>query len=692
MQFAPESPNWSSIRPITITGPASQVDELTIVAPTDVGPMRVTGADDFVRLRLGSADTPDYGLLTGDAGATPIELKTEDSSAFTIRHGDLSFHVESDPLSFRMEFGKATIQQSSSDGHFVRRYRLPPFAKTDDGWLVNLDFPTGESVYGLGEKWGPLNRRGQLVRSINHDALGVNAEISYKNTPVAWSSGGWGLLVHTAGPVVHAVGFPQWSHRAYGLHVTDEVLDLFLFRAPTAASFLGQLRRSLGPAQLPPLWSAGVILSKAYYRDADEVLTTARELRRRNMPCDVITLDGRAWQDTRTRFAFEWCPHRYPDPKPIVDELRSNDLRVCVWEYPLISIENPMFDEWAQKGWLLKHRHTKEAFRYEWDSEPFGEVLTPLPPSGLVDFTHPDAYHAWKEKHRALFELGIDMIKPDFGEQVTDDMVAHNGAAGPMLRNIYSFLYNRCVYEAARAFGQNGAFLFSRSGWLGSHRHPSMWGGDPQADWEGLAASIRGGLSWGLSGGPFYATDVGGFYADTRDPLLYVRWLQASVYSAHIRLHGIGAREPWSYGPEAEQAAMKALRRRYRLIPYLRQTMRASCDLGLPVQRAMCLACPNDRLGWPFDTQFFCGPDLLVAPCLRPDGGVEVYLPAGEWVRFPTGERHAGGRVERLTLSLDEDCVFARAGTRLPLGPAVTHTGSLGDLNDDGTIEEYWTA
>ena len=132
--------------------------------------------------------------------------------------------------------------------------------------------------------------------------------------------------------------------------------------------------------------------------------------------------------------------------------------------------------------------------------------------------------------------------------------------------------------------------------WSGSQRYPSQWGGDPQADWGGLAASIRGGLSWGLTGAPFYATDVGGFYGDRRDPLLYVRWAQASVFSAHMRLHGIGAREPWSYGPEAERAAMAALELRYRLLPYLWRTVEEASATGLPVQRATLPAEANGAI------------------------------------------------------------------------------------------------
>jgi alpha-D-xyloside xylohydrolase len=459
--------------------------------------------------------------------------------------------------------------------------------------------------------------------------------------------------------------------------VDSPSLDLFLLDGADGAAQLRQYTALTGRAPVPPRWSLGVILSKAYYRDAEEILSVAREVRARGMPCETITFDGRAWQDTDTRFAFEWCPKRYPDPAPVIAELKSLGFRICVWEYPLISVRNPLFAELAGKGWLLKDRRNGQAYRYQWDPEPFGAVLTTLPESGLLDFTHPDAYAYWRDRHRALFEAGVDMIKADFGEQVDDFMVASDGSSGSELHNAYALLYNRCVYEAAERYAADGAFLFSRSAWPGSQRYPSQWGGDPQADWGGLAASLRGGLSWGLSGGPYYATDVGGFYGDRRDPELYVRWAQAAVYSAHMRLHGIGPREPWSYGPEAEAAVNSALRLRYRLIPYLERAMTQARETGLPVQRAMALACPGDRIARGFENQFFCGDDLLVAPCLQPGGEVEVYLPAGRWRRFPEGATIDGGRILRLELALDETAVFARDEARIPLGPDVIHTGDL---------------
>lgn len=679
--FDPLRADWSAHGPAMVNGPAVLVDCCAHI-PTSLGDMSITLHAFGARLKLGPARAIDYGLLV--APPKPETIVVEESAEhITVASAEFKFTVEKSSLAFELRKGDAVVIRSAKDGHFARRYRLPPFAKSDhaidgrraDGWIVNFDLTSTEYVFGLGEKWGPLNKRGQLIHSFNYDALGVNAEASYKNAPFAWSPRGWGLFCHTPAPVLHSVGFSSWSQRAYGLFVEDASLDLFLFSGSDGAAMLHAYTGLTGRAPAPPGWSLGAIMSKAYYRDADEILATAREIRQRGMPCDTITFDGRAWQDTKTRFSFDWDPSRYGDPASVLRALKDLHFRVCVWEYPLVSVHNPLFDEMAKKGWLLRDAETGAAYRFEWEAEPFGAVLTPLPTSGIVDFTHPDAYAYWRDRHKALFDMGVDMIKADFGEQVPDNVVAHNGESGRALHNIYAYLYNKCVYEAAETYNDSGAFLFSRAAWTGAQRFPAQWGGDPQADWEGLSASIRGGLSWGATGAPFYATDIGGFYGDERDPILYVRWLQAGVFSAHLRLHGIGPREPWSYGPEAEAAAMEALRLRYRLLPYIEKTIAQSCATGLPVQRMMAIACPDERESWSFDDQFFFGDDLLVAPCYDPSGAVEVYLPSGQWRRFlaDNGALLEGGRVHRLTLSLTDMAVFVRDGVHIPLGDDIEY-------------------
>jgi alpha-D-xyloside xylohydrolase len=273
------------------------------------------------------------------------------------------------------------------------------------------------------------------------------------------------------------------------------------------------------------------------------------------------------------------------------------------------------------------------------------------------------------------------VIKSDFGEHVPDDAVAYNGDWGRRLHNVYPLLYNHCVFEATRKYQREEArppIVWGRAGWAGSQRYPIGWGGDPQSDWEGLAASLRGGLSWGMSGNPYHSSDIGGFYGAAQPTAeLYVRWLQASVFGSHMRMHGIGEREPWLFGPEIEAICRKWLAFRYRLIPYLETVIATATASGLPVMRAMPLAFPGNALVREFDTQFMCGDALLVTPIVREGGYVDIALPPGGWYDLNTRQRLAGRQVLHYRAKLDQFPVFAREGYALPLGRAVQHTGEI---------------
>lgn len=642
--------------------------------------------ENVIRFRLGEPDGADYPILA-DLGPA-LALKTgKIEGGYCLSAGELELDLLNDPLCFILRKAGKVVFHSTTDRHFRRSFRLPPFAETEQGLFAAFNLDSGDPVFGLGEKYGPLNRRGQLVVSHNEDALGVNAEISYKNTPFAWSPAGWGLFVNTPATVWHGVGYPQWSHRTYGLEVESRELDLFLIAAEEPAAILERYTALTGRPVKPPRWSYGLWLSKAFYKTADEALAAAQTLREKRMPCDVFTLDGRAWLNTSTRFAFEWDADRYPDPNAFTQKIKDLNLKLCVWEYPLISEKHPLFDELAARGWLLKDQDGAP-YVYHWDPAPFGTVLTPLPPSGLFDFTHPDAYAWYVNAHQRLFNSGIDVIKSDFGEQVPRDAQAANGDDGRRLHNVYPLLYNRCVYEATQArFGQD-AMVWARSGWSGSQTAPVQWGGDPEVSWEGLAASIRGGQSWGMSGCPYYSHDIGGFYGGEPDPELYVRWVQAGVLSSHCRMHGIGGREPWAFGEKVEVIVRDWLELRYRLIPYL-EDCAEEAELGLPVTRAMALACPDDPAAWAFDAQYMLGSDLFVAPVIQPGGKVRFYLPKGTWYDFWTEDAVTGGRVLELGFSLPKAALYVREGARLPLGPAVQHTGELNASNRIETVRVY---
>lgn len=379
-------PDWNCIDAIELSSKPTLVERSAVSCQTTAGELRFSLHDQGVRLISAQTRPQDYELLMALPEINTVSL-TQDENFTVVTASNASsadacvcLRIQHQPFSFEVTDlqGKHYLR-SPRDGHFVRKHRVPPLAKTDQGWWVSLDLKSSEPVYGLGEKWGALNKRGQLLRSYNSDALGVNAEISYKNIPFCWSPEGWGMLCHTPAPVTHAVGHAAWSQRTYTALIEDAFLDVFFFTSQEqnkGEDIVRQLTDLTGRAPVPPQFSGGVILSKAYYKDADELLAVAREVRAREMPCDVITIDGRAWQDTRTRFAFEWDASRYPDPAVVMNELKELNFKVCVWEYPLISVEHDWFEMFSKNGWLLTDKRTGEAYQYDWDQQAFGDVLT----------------------------------------------------------------------------------------------------------------------------------------------------------------------------------------------------------------------------------------------------------------------------------------------------------------------------
>jgi alpha-D-xyloside xylohydrolase len=309
-------------------------------------------------------------------------------------------------------------------------------------------------------------------------------------------------------------------------------------------------------------------------------------------------------------------------------------------------------------------------------------------PSGIIDFTNPEAYAWYRDQHKQLFNIGVSVMKTDYGEAVPEEVVAFNGDSGKRLHNVYTHLYNRCVYEAAEMYSQDEPIVWGRAAWAGGQRYPVQWGGDPQSDWEGLAASIRGGQAWGMSGGPFYAHDIGGFAIGNPEPELYIRWAQAGVMASHTRFHGIGEREPWVYGEQAENIVRQWLTWRYQLIPYLQGCALEAEQTGMPVMRSMVLSFPEDRVAWQFDQQYMLGGSLLVVPVVVPGGMSHFYLPPGKWYDIWNHAWVEGPGFFERQVPLDHIPVFGREGTILPLGPAVQHTGELKPGLD---LEQVWT-
>jgi alpha-D-xyloside xylohydrolase len=181
----------------------------------------------------------------------------------------------------------------------------------------------------------------------------------------------------------------------------------------------------------------------------------------------------------------------------------------------------------------------------------------------------------------------------------------------------------------------------------------------------------------GLSGFGFWSHDVPGFHGvpDFMNSVisdeLYVRWTQFGVFSSHLRYHGTSKREPYAY-PEVAALIRRWFRLRYALIPYLLKQAEEVTRTGFPLLRAMLFHCPEDKVVWHIDDQYFFGDDFLVAPVMNAMNFRDVYLPEGIWVNFFTGEKTKGPCwIKDMECPLNQMPVWVRLYAVLPVYPEV---------------------
>jgi alpha-D-xyloside xylohydrolase len=585
------------------------------------------------------------------AQPAPEVALRDDPQAATLTSGRLTVRVEK-VGDWRIEFNDGDRVITSSG------WRGMGIVDTHDGRYIHeqLALGVGECVYGLGERFTPFAKNGQVVEIWNEDG-GTSSEQAYKNIPFYLTNRGYGVFVNHPELVSFEVGSEKVERVQFS--VPGEELEYFLIYGPSPKQVLERYTALTGRPALPPPWSFGLWLSTSFTTNYDESTVTSfiQGMADRDLPLHVFHFDC-FWMQEFHWVNFEWDRRVFPDPEAMLRRLNARGLRICVWINPYIAQRSALFDEAMQSGYLVKRPNGDV---WQWDQWQAG--------MGLVDFTNPAACRWFGDKLRALVDMGVDCFKTDFGERIPTEVVYFDESDPVKMHNYYSYLYNKTVFEVLEEkLGTGEATVFARSATSGCQQFPVHWGGDCTATFESMAESLRGGLSLCLSGFGFWSHDIGGF-EQTASSDVYKRWCAFGLLSSHSRLHGSNSyRVPWLYDDEAVDVLRFFTRLKCRLMPYLFGAAREAHEIGVPVMRAMLLEFSDDPACDYLDRQYMLGDALLVAPIFTPDGTVDYYLPHGRWTNFLSGQIVEGARWVREQHGYLSLPLMARPNTVIAIG------------------------
>jgi alpha-D-xyloside xylohydrolase len=631
-------------------------------------------------------DLPGALLNAADGGpadtGSQIEIAAEHAR---ITNGDLTAEVSaSGQIAYFGADGRELLSEVTP--HFtgppMRRYRANGAGTHHFELLFNAH--DDERFYGLGQhQHGRLNQKGAVVELIQR-----NTEVSI---PVLVSSRGYGLLWNHpgVGRVELGTTATRWVSEA------TRQWDYWITAGAEPAQIMRQYGEAAGRAPLMPDWATGFWQCKLRYKTQDELLSVAREYKERGLPLSVIVIDYFHWT---LQGEWKFDPSEWPDPAAMVKELDQLGIKLMVSIWPNVNPASENYAEMKDRGLLVDSEHGLDFQLAFWERDSPVKV-----PMTFYDPTNPEARdYIWSKVKQNYYDYGIrtwwlDACEPELVPEAPENLRYHLGP-GLETTNIYPMLHARGFYEHMKAEGETEILSLIRSAWAGSQRYGALvWSGDIESTFDDLRRQIPAGLNIGLSGIPWWTTDIGGFKnGNIGDPTfreLIVRWFQFGVFCPVFRLHGIrqpgtmiGAQqtgadnEVWSFGDEQYEIISRLLFLRERLRPYVLDQMRVAHETGLPPMRPLFVDHPDDPTSWQVEDQYLFGPDVLVAPVYT-EGARErrVWLPPGAtWVNAWSRTEHEGGQWVDAPAPLDTIPVYLRQGG------AVAPFGPLADLEPTG--------
>jgi alpha-glucosidase (family GH31 glycosyl hydrolase) len=579
--------------------------------------------------------------------------------------------------------------QVLTDGRHARRVRF------------DLRLAPGEHVAGFGERFDRLDHRGASLDSIvfeQYKSQGAERK-TYLPMPFAHVVGGdgWGFHVRTSRRVWFDIGETE----PHILRIESEVdasadgrlLDVGVYPGTpreVLAAFLDEVGR---PEELPDwvfrLWASG-----NEWNTQAEVIRQVDLHREHDIPVGSVVVE--AWSDESTFTVFrdaqftprsDGAPLRYPDftfpadgawpdPKGMVDELHARDIRLHLWQIPLIKMRpHPAGQVKAdaeaalRDGVLIREEAPGGSLR------PYRNRGWWFPLGLMPDLTDERAARWWTERRRYLVEeVGIDGFKTDGGEHAWGrDLVYLDGRRGDERNGVFPVAYAKAYGDLLRSAGK-APVTFSRAGFTGSQAHGAFWAGDENSTWEAFRWSMFAGLSAAASGILYWGWDIAGFSGPLPDAELYLRAMAASAFLPIMQYHSefnshrkpSRDRTPWNVAEQTGDdrvlpVTREFVRLRERLVPYLAEQARRSIETSAPLMRPLFFEEPGDERVWERPLQWLLGDDLLVSPVIEPGAARwTTYVPAGSWRDAWTGEPVDGGGEVTRDVPLEQVPVYIR--------------------------------
>jgi alpha-glucosidase len=591
---------------------------------------------------------PATGELIEQSPGRPVAHGRQSAPLKRVRAGDLvvKFHE-----------GPPTIVVETAAGSLVQRLTFDTVAPD-----MSFVLPSGP-LLGLGEGGPQFDRKGSTDKMIIGQG-GYHLATFGTRAPVQWLVGtdGWAMFIHQP---YGQFDFTGSEGKFIPPAATALPLQLFVVASHDPKVIMREYARLTGFAELPALWTLGYQQSHRTLAGADEVMGIARTMREKKLPCDTLIYLGTEFTPSgwNTRNGeFDWHPTNFPDPKKMLDELHAEHFKVVMH----IVIEG--------------HKLTGGV------NDPC--TAAPLPSGRTADNKWPPdrQVSCYWPFHKPLMDIGVDGWWPDQGD----------GFDGPSELNRH-----RMYWEGTQLYHPNERpFALHRNASAGVQRFGGfIWSGDIQSRWETLKNHVPIAVNTGLSGLPYWGTDIGGFYptADYTGEL-FVRWFQFAAFCPLFRSHGRNwhLHLPWGWdggdgGPsevnnytvdpnemhnkQVEPICRQYLELRYKLMPYLYTAVRDCTKTGLPIMRSMWLHYPNDATAVARGDQYLWGADMLVAPVVEKGAtSRSVYLPRGTWFDFWTEQSIEGAREVQRAVDLAITPVYVRAGAVIPMGPVKQYT------------------